>query len=1028
MGSFLGKSGPPPSREEGRTDLSQRPVIRRLSQALHQVHRVQHIHRAHPASRLRPARRPRNWDPTNPTSWVVNEAWRRFPMRQPQNSIGGPHPSDWWESYFKRTIWSLRHPRAEWSPVTIKITPPERRRLSATSAAQAISLVVDPSPSEKPPDLCAKETVLRVLRECEEESLRLEEPPSLSSGRSDSKRSPDDRPSTFKPLMKSGDLTFFVPSVELLKRSLDSRSSDHSLNKRPISSLVSSLASSHTGGTLSSERNAITSSYSSSRNFSKPWKRSFPYASLQMPEWPVKKKKGHQCHSPVPLPSEESPAASGSTGQQNEQIPWLFSSPGTLLSLNPPSQLGYAVSAENLVLRVKAGLQWSNKTRKDTTEVTTHPVPDTQSAILPSLSLTLSSTGTAPNQGTNPQVAAPGSLVSPQSTGEGISVAHSPLKTPSLLAPQGCSQSEALAAPSSDSKFSAAVTLPSPVSTTAPVTDTTQPPPTCQTDRSARLPDPPAINPEALSTQRTLFGMVRPAHHLSASVPPAATSADPTSKPSLGPLPNSETGDALPSKISVTVAAYSPAGISMPSFKPIFGSIGLIKTMPMTAPLSYKQTSLPTPPASTHFLHDLVKATSVAMPTTPASTSKDSSFKPPLDFGIVGVTSTMDNTYSIPSTSHTSFLGASHAFRTSFSPVTGLVFPPPQHSTIPMVTTDNIFSQVIFSAVQLPPSKSTANVKGKGSSVANSALITTSQPTLSSGISNLASALAVPLRSSSKPPLSVSLGATLQPAFGAADGQKQDPPQPAPGPSFNSSSTLGNSAVASPTLTPAQSAFSIPTQSTFGVSTPSASTSHISASIQPHVGSTPAGFPPGQPSSTHSEGVTQTHKSGACGSVFGSTAPRPFAFGRLVTPMDWEESGVSRTVPDMSSNSGVFSIGARASGASGTVIPFGKGGSQNIQGVTSQSTPFALGRASISARKIIFGGPSMAPLAQSIPVPRPDKTGSSFGFGISSPPAQGSFGKWSFNSSAPSFSIGANPKTPKSREHSHSRRHHARRK
>ncbi|KAM8783546.1 POM121-like protein 2 [Rhynchonycteris naso] len=1024
MGSFLGKSGPPPSREEGLTDQSQRPVIRRLSQALHQVHRVQHVYRAHPAPRLRPARRPRNWDPANPASWVVNEAWRRFPMKQPQNSIGGPHPSDWWESYFKRTIWSLRHPRAEWSPVTIKITPPKRRKLSARAAVQAISLV-DPSPSEKSPDPCAKETVLRVLRECKEGSLRLGEPPSLSSRRSDSKRSPDARLSTFKPLMKSGDLTFFVSSVGLLKRSLYSRSSDHSLNERPISSLVSSLASSHTGGTLNLERNAIASSYSSSRNFSKPWKRSFPCASLQMPEWPVKKKKGHQCHSPVPLPSEESPAASVSTGQQNEQTPWPLSSPGALLSLNPPLQLGYAVSAGNLVLRMKAGLQWSNK---DTTEVTTHPVPDTQFAILPSLSLTVSSTGTAPNQGTNPQVAAPGSRVSPQSTGEGISVTHTPLKTPGLLAPQGCSQSEALAAPSSDSKFTATVTLPSPVSTTAPVTDTTQTPPTCHADRSARLPDPPAINPEAPSTQRTLFGMVRPAHHLSASVLPTATSADLTSKPILGPLPNTETGDALPSKISVTVAAYSPAGISMPSFKPIFGSIGLIKTMPMTAPFSYKQTSLPAPPTSTHFFHDLVKTTSVAMPTTPASTSKDSSFKPPLDFGVVGVISTMGNTYSVPSTSHTCFLRASHAFRTSFFPVTGFIFPPPQHSTIPMINTDNIFSQVIFSAAQLPPSKSTANVKGKGSSMEDSAHITTSQPTLSSGISNLASVLAVPLESSSKPPLSVFLGANLQPTFGASDGQKQDPPQPTPCPSFNSSSTFGNLTVTSPTLTSAQPAFSIPTQSTLGMLTPSASTFHISASIQPNVGSTPAGFPSGQPSSTNFEVVTQTHKSGACGSVFGSTAPRPFAFGGLVTPMDCEESGVSKTVPDMSSNSGVFSIAARASGTSGAVIPFGRVGSQNIQGVTSQSTPFALGKASISARNIIFGDPSMAPLAQNIPVSRPNKTGSNFGFGISSPPAQGSFGKWSFKSSAPSFSIGAKPQTPKNREHGHSRRHHAHRK
>lgn len=178
---------------------------------------------------------------------------------------------------------------------------------------------------------------------------------------------------------------------------------------------------------------------------------------------------GHPSHSPVPVVSDESPETSGSSGQQN-QVPLLLSSPGCLLSLTPPPQLSYAVP-EDLALGKKAGLQRSNKAREDTTEVTTDSVPDTWSAIQPPLS-----------QGTDPQLESlhkmqesPSPLAFPQPTGEAISVAHSPLKTASLLASHGCSQSEPLSGTSSDSKPTTTFILLTLVSPTAPVTETTWP-------------------------------------------------------------------------------------------------------------------------------------------------------------------------------------------------------------------------------------------------------------------------------------------------------------------------------------------------------------------------------------------------------------------------------------------------------------------------------------------------------------------------------------------------------------------------
>ncbi|XP_054420788.1 POM121-like protein 2 [Pteronotus mesoamericanus] len=998
MGSYLGKLGPWPPPAEGRADLPQRPVTRRSSQALHQVHRVQHVHRAHPAPRLRPARRPRTWDPANPASWAVNEAWKRFPMKRPQNSIVGPLPSDWWESYLKRTIWSLRHPRAVWSPVTVTITP--RRGLPAAAPAQAISFA-GPSLWEKPPDPRAKETVLRALRERRNGRLRVEEPPSptptASPGRSCRKgRSLDARPSAFKPLPRSGDLASFVPSLGPLKRSLDSWSSDHSLRRRPSSSSGSSPASARAGGPLSSKRNAITSSYSSSRDLSEPRKRSVLCASFQMPEWPVKKRAGQQGRSPAPLAPEESPAVPGSTGEQNEAVLPLPSRPGTLLPLSPAPQRARAVPAEGLAL--KAGLQRSSKTRKDTAAVTTDPP----------LSVTLDSAGTAPTHGKNPQVASPGPLSSPQLWGDGISVADSALKTPGPRAPPWRSQMEPPPGSSSDAKPTAAVAPRTPASPTSPAADRTRP------------LNPPAVIPAVPSTRRTLFGTVRrPGRHLSGSAPPAATSADPASKPSLGPRPSRETeDDALPSRISVTAAARSPSDISMPTFKPTFGSTEQLKSMPEAAPFPSKQTSPPAPPASAHLSHSLAQAASEATSSPPGSTSRGSSFKPPLDVGVAEVTSTVGNTHSVPSAAHTFLFRASRAFRTSLSPVTGFVVPSPQHPAIPVGNSGDLLSQ---SAAQTPPSKSAASLRGQGSPVSASALVTTSQPTPSPGISNLTSLFTVPLGSSSKPPLPPSLGAPPQPALGAAGEQKPGALQPALAPSFSRASVFGNSAVASRSPTPALPAFSSPMQSASGVLAPSGPASHIPASVQPDVGSPAAGLPLGQAGATGVGADTPTRRSGACGSVFGSTAPRPFAFGGSVTPMDCGESGV----PNMSSRSGVLSIGAMPSGATHTGAPFGKGWSQNTQGLTSQSTPFALGKAGISGRKTVFGGSPLVPLAQSIPDPRPVKTGSSFVFGIPSPPAKSSVGRGSFKSSAPSFSIGAKPKSPKYREQGHPRRHHA---
>ena len=84
----------------------------------------------------------------------------------------------------------------------------------------------------------------------------------------------------------------------------------------------------------------------------------------------------------------------------------------------------------------------------------------------------------------------------------------------------------------------------------------------------------------------------------------------------------------------------------------------------------------------------------------------------------------------------------------------------------------------------------------------------------------------------------------------------------------------------------AQLVLSKTTQPACGQLTSSAPIIHTPATSQTGFGSTLAGFPFGKASSTALRVIRQNHQSVTYSSVFGSTAPRPFAFGGLVMPMD----------------------------------------------------------------------------------------------------------------------------------------------
>ncbi|KAM4814143.1 nuclear envelope pore membrane protein POM 121C [Urocitellus parryii] len=1106
MGSYLGKPGPPqPAAAQEGGDPRARPGRRLPARSSPPTaQRAPYAHPSPPTPLLRPSGRPAYRDcGTLPGRFVITPR-RRYPIQQAQYSLLGVLPTVCWNGCHKKAVLSSRNSKMVCSPVTVRIAPPDSKLTRSPGPERLINSAL-PSPSSSVPDPCAKETVLNALKERKKRIVE-EEDQVFVDGQENKRRRHDSSGSghsAFEPLVANGVPASFVPKPGSLKRGLTSQSSDDHLNKRSRTSSVSSLTSTCTGGILSSSRNAITSSYSSTRGISQLWKRSGPPASpfsspassrSQTPERPAKKtREDEPCQhssSSTPLVADKesqgekvadttsrnqpnswaSPSTPGSSGQRKRKIPLLPSRRGDQLTLPPPPQLGYSVTAEDLDLEKKASLQWFNKVLEDKTDVPPNSISENPPATQPSFTFTPPAVGTPsaaaspPATGTNPlleslkKMQSPPDPSLPESAEVATTTGPSPLKTPSLLTSLGSPPPGPLPGTSSDSKSTATFLGLVPASSTAPVVDTKSPP-ALQIDTSAKAPGPPTPSPT--SKQSGLFGMLSsmpsapspaapaalaapaapatPAAPASPATPAAlaTSSASPMFKPIFMTPPKSESEG--PSVTSVTAAAVSSSTQPMttstatPTFKPIFGDLGPPASVPLPAPFSFKPTTAAAAPAAPLFA-GLATATSAVAPATTASTSTDSASKPAFCFGVSSVASAGGSTTGSSTPASQPFpFGAPPASAAGFTPAVGSVFQFGKSTATPTSTAATTFGQSLPGAVEAATtssssSNSTAGFSGFGSSLATSACTTSSQPTLT--FSNTTTpAFSIPFGSGAKPSLPAYPVATPQPTFGAADGQQQGSSKPALAPSFGSSFTFGNSAAPAPSAAPAtaQPAFGSSTQSAFGLKT-TASAFGAPASTQPAFGGTTPVFSFGAATTSGFGATTQTTPSGTSGSVFGSSTPSPFTFGGSAAPAASGGFGLSVAAPGPSSTSGAFSFGAGQSGTTGTATPFGGGLSQNALGTPSQSTPFAFNVAGTPESKPVFGGTSTPTFGQSTPTAGVGTVGSSLSFGASSTPTQGFVGVGPFGSAAPSFSIGAGSKTPGARQRLQARRQHNRKK
>lgn len=146
--------------------------------------------------------------------------WRRSAIRPSTDATLGLDLSNAWDTYMKRWLWSVRNPGWTCSPVTVKIAPPEGRGSTLTSSGLGVRI---PEHPEKLPDPCAKETVLRALSQCKKGARRFDGPlwfevPEVKNRRQNPEPK---RSSAFKPWIKNGVVTSFVPKPGPLKRSID---------------------------------------------------------------------------------------------------------------------------------------------------------------------------------------------------------------------------------------------------------------------------------------------------------------------------------------------------------------------------------------------------------------------------------------------------------------------------------------------------------------------------------------------------------------------------------------------------------------------------------------------------------------------------------------------------------------------------------------------------------------------------------------------------------------------------------------
>ncbi|XP_074888470.1 nuclear envelope pore membrane protein POM 121 isoform X2 [Buteo buteo] len=576
---------------------------------------------------------------------------RRYPLPQTRSAVPVGLPAARWEGCSPRSAPWARRAGPLRSPVTVRIARPDAGLTRSPALEQLVSRMAFPANSSLDP--CAKETVLNAIKESRKRAVEQEEEEDQAFGNDqESKRRRHDSSgsgqSAFEPLVANGAPASLIPKPGSLKRGLVSYYLDDCSNKRSRTSSMSSLNNTYAGGIPSSIRNAIASSYSSSRGLSQLWKRSgvsvSPLSSpassrSQTPEWPLKKAREEELHrsnTSTPVKSDKElqtekvvetpvrkkqnslspPSTLGSSGKRKRKIQLLSSRRGDQLALPPPPQLGYSITSEDLDAEKAAALQWFNKVLEDKA-VDAEPSTTAESTpVSRPLAFTVTSPGPVPAltasapASTNSLLDSLKKMQSSQavptpadSTGAAVA-SQPPSSAAQPPAPAVSLESSSLPATSADTKPVPVLSTPAPTAPAAALG--VQAPSSLAPPVLTELGQTPS-KPPSIPKPSILFGMLntppssQAAMTAAAAVPTittAVTTTTPVFKPIFGALPKSESTAPCTAVISTTVTVSANSGPSSTSstttmFKPIFGSVTTASSPAQASPFAFKPTSQP---------------------------------------------------------------------------------------------------------------------------------------------------------------------------------------------------------------------------------------------------------------------------------------------------------------------------------------------------------------------------------------------------------------------------------------------------
>ncbi|NXW77764.1 P121C protein, partial [Hirundo rustica] len=524
---------------------------------------------------------------------------RRYPLPEGRPAVPLCLPAARWEGGSPRSAPWARRAAPLRSPVTVRIAPPTVGIARSPALEQLVSPLAFPATSSSDP--CAKETVLNAIRESRKRAVEEEEEDQTFGNDQESKRRRHDSSgsgqSAFEPLIANGAPASLIPKPGSLKRGLISHCPDDCSNKRSRTSSMSSLNNTY-AGIPSSIRNAIASSYSSSRGLTQLWKRSgvsvsplsSPASSRpQTPEWPLKKAREEELHrssTSTPAKSDKElqtekvvespvwkkrnslspPSTSGSSGTRKRKIPLLSSLRGDQLVLPPPPQLGFSITSEDLDAEKKAVLQWFNSVLEDKSDA----VPSTTAEMMPvSKPLVFAVTSTGPMPASTASALASSSPLdslkkmqrsqavstAPDSTGP-VAASQPPPSTAQSPAPAVSLESSSLPAISADTKPVPVLSTPAPSASPALAGQPAgQPPSSLAPPVFTELGQTPS-KPPSFPKPSILFGML--------NTPPASQPAVPAA--TAAPTASTAASTAVP-----TTATAVPT--TAPVFKPIFGAV-----------------------------------------------------------------------------------------------------------------------------------------------------------------------------------------------------------------------------------------------------------------------------------------------------------------------------------------------------------------------------------------------------------------------------------------------------------------------